>query len=362
MAELRGVERLWFSSDPAARVARWALAPLELAYGGVVALRGALYDAGILPSRVPGIPALSVGNLTVGGTGKTPVSAWLANELAARGARPAIVLRGYGRDEPIVHRRLNPGMAVVESPDRLAGIARAADAGANIAVLDDAFQHRRSGRAADIVLVSADRWTERRHLLPAGPWREPLAALRRASLVIVTRKAATFEDAERVAERVRAVAPTVQSAIMYLGLGALLPAADAQAGAQAGPHASPLPAAALAGQPVLAISAIGDAESFARQLASLGALVEARPFADHHHFTTDDVGRLAAAAGKLASRASEGAPVAICTLKDAVKLAPLWPREASCLWYVSQQPKVESDRAAIDALLTAVLAAVHRQP
>ena len=84
---MRGVERLWFTPDLAARAARAALTPLELLYGGAVALRGRLYDAGVLAIHAAPIPALSVGNLTVGGTGKTPVSAWLAGELAERGAQ-----------------------------------------------------------------------------------------------------------------------------------------------------------------------------------------------------------------------------------------------------------------------------------
>ena len=358
MGDLRGLERLWFSNDPAARAVRLALAPLELAYGGVVALRGALYGAGLLPSHDPHLPTVSVGNLTVGGTGKTPISAWLAHELAARGARPAIVLRGYGADEPLVHRRLNPGMVVIESPDRLAGIARAAAEGAELAVLDDAFQHRRSARLADVVLLSADRWTTRRHLLPAGPWREPLGALRRASLVIVTRKAANLRDAGDVLDFVRHVAPGVRGAIVYLDLGDLYPVCDEDT-----EQPRPVPTTSLAGQRVLAISAIGDAGAFARQLAALGALVEPRAFPDHYRFTTGDAVALAeAAAGLRSGGASAGHPVAICTLKDAVKLAPLWPREAPRLWYVSQQPRVEDGRAELDALVSSMLAARHRQP
>lgn len=360
MGELRGLERLWFSSDAAARAVRLALTPLELAYGGAVALRGALFDAGMLPSREPLLPAMSVGNLTVGGTGKTPISAWLARELAARGARPAIVLRGYGDDEPLVHRRLNPGMVVIESPDRLAGIARAAAAGAEVAVLDDAFQHRRARRVADVVLVSADRWTERRNLLPAGPWREPLVALRRASLVMVTRKAATPGDAEAVLESVRRAVPGLPGVVVYLELGDLRPASEV---VEKAPSTRPVSTASLAGQPIVAISAIGDSGAFARQLTSLGAVVEQASFTDHYRFTANDAALLAAAASRRAGKAPpDGRPVAICTLKDAVKLAPLWPREAPRLWYVSQQPKVDSGGAAIDALLTSMLAARHRQP
>jgi tetraacyldisaccharide 4'-kinase len=206
--------------------------------------------------------------------------------------------------------------------------------------------------------------------------------------VIVTRKAAALDDAKRVEERVHRAAPAVDSAIVHLGLGGLhivhdgagdapsdvvwnagrdsmhdcAPGAPGVLGAATRTQAAPIPASALAGQRILAISAIGDASAFTRQLASLGALVEPRPFVDHHRFTAGDAARLAEAAARMARGASDVPPVAVCTLKDAVKLAPLWPREAPPLWYVSQQPEVESGRVAVDALLTAMLAARHRQP
>jgi tetraacyldisaccharide 4'-kinase len=382
---MRGVERLWFSPDPAARVARAALAPLELLYAGAVALRGRLYDSGVLASHETRIPAFSVGNLTVGGTGKTPVSAWLASELASRGARPAIVLRGYGSDEPLVHRLLNPGMAVIASPDRLAGVERAAASGCDIAVLDDAFQHRRSARAVDVVLVSTERWSERRHLIPAGPWREPLSALRRASLAIVTRKSASLEDARRVAARVQLAAGGIATAIVHLALGELrivprgmdhVPgssraavrsdetrgAAPQEASSTGADPPGSLPLSVIGGAHLLAISAIGDPAAFEGQLSALGAIVQSQAFADHHHFTAAEAQRLAGAAVRLMRGSGDGTPVAVCTLKDAVKLASLWPREAPPLWYVSQQPEVESGRAEMDALIVRALAARHRQP
>ena len=150
-----------------ARVARLALAPVEGLYRGIVAARGALYDVGVLPSREPALPSVSVGNLSVGGTGKTPVSAYVAARLREKGGLPAIVLRGYGGDEPLVHATLNPASPVVVSADRLEGVERARVLGADVAVLDDAFQHRRARRSADIVLVSAESWSEQRRLLPA---------------------------------------------------------------------------------------------------------------------------------------------------------------------------------------------------
>jgi tetraacyldisaccharide 4'-kinase len=367
MPELRGVERLWFSPDPLARASRAALLPLELAYGGVVALRGKLYDSGVLRTRPASIPAISVGNLTVGGTGKTPVAAWLVHELTRLGSSPAVVLRGYGDDETLVHRLLNSDATVIASADRAAGMERAAAGGCDVAVLDDAFQHRRAARTADVVLVSAERWSERRRLLPAGPWRERLSALARASLVVVTRKSATADAAREVAARLTRAAAGLPLAIVHLAprdLRSLVrpPAASER---EYTPLASDsLPLGALAGRRVLAISAIGDPRAFEKQLSHLGARVTRSPFPDHHHFTPAEIARLSRIATELARAEGGGAdlPVVVCTLKDAVKLATRWPAEAPPLLYVSQRAEVESGRDALDALLTRTLAARHRQP
>jgi tetraacyldisaccharide 4'-kinase len=361
MAERRAIERIWFGEGPGASAARLALTPLEWLFAGGVALRGALYDAGVLASHTPRLPAVSVGNLTVGGTGKTPVAAWIASELAARGARPAVVLRGYGDDEPLVHQRLNPGLPVIAGADRLAGIERAAAQGADLAVLDDAFQHRRARRVADIVLVSADRWTRARRLLPAGPWREPLGALRRASLAIVTRKACSNAEADAVGDVLREAAPALLVAICHLALGELRRVGDAVEIAAssgkstvAGRHEPVNPVTRLEGERVLAISAVGDAGAFTAQLRSLGATVRAASFPDHHRFTRHE-------AELLARDVREGERV-VCTLKDAVKLAPLWPRAAPPLWYVSQQLFIDAGRDAIEALFDALLTARHHPP
>src|SRR3954463_10714855 len=101
--------------------------PAELLFQMVSSSRAALYSSGVLNSHPTAVPALSVGNLTVGGTGKTPVAAYLARRLRDAGAVPAIVLRGYGDDEPLVHRTLNPDVKVVVSPDRVAGSTEARD-------------------------------------------------------------------------------------------------------------------------------------------------------------------------------------------------------------------------------------------
>jgi hypothetical protein len=129
------IEKIWAADGPAA----WALAPLSWVFRAVTGVRNALYDVGVLRSHSLGLPAVSVGNLSVGGTGKTPVSAWVAAELMRLGGRPAIVMRGYGADEPLVHRRLNPDVPVYVNADRVAGAREAAAGGATVVVLDDAI-------------------------------------------------------------------------------------------------------------------------------------------------------------------------------------------------------------------------------
>ncbi|HVF38423.1 MAG TPA: tetraacyldisaccharide 4'-kinase [Gemmatimonadaceae bacterium] len=334
------IERVWRDRTTVWRVARAALWPLEGAYRAVVASRAALYAAGIVHSKKSRIPVLSVGNLTVGGTGKTPVSSWLAARLSDRGAAPAIVLRGYGGDEPLVHARINPGLPVVIASNRLAGIEEAIALGADVAVLDDAFQHRRASRTADIVLVSADNWSDEIRLLPAGPWRESLEAIRRATLVIITAKIASDEEVERASRAIRDVAPKLDQATVRLRPGALQSVADAS-------DARGLES--LLGKRVLAVAAVADPEAFFAQLSALGSVVTKSPFADHHAFSAAEAANLAAA--------GRDVDMVVCTLKDAVKLRLLWPAGAPALWYVSLSVDVIDGLEAIDGILEGVLAA-----
>lgn len=337
------VERVWYGSDAIAVAARALLLPLERIFGGVVGARDLLYDAGWLPAIVTPIPAVSIGNLTVGGTGKTPIAAWMAKGLADRGAHPAVILRGYGADEPLVHEQLNPGIPVVIGADRVSAVRRAAANGADVAVLDDAFQHRRVQRMADLVLVSADRWTSDVRMLPAGPWREPLKAVRRATLVIVTRKAATDQTVEAMHERLSRVAPAVPRVSVKLDPMALVRADDVT---------ETRALESLAGTTVDAILSIADPAAFARQLERYGASVRARVFSDHHAFTDADVQHIV-------SEIPHDALV-VCTLKDAVKLAPRWPRLAPRLWYVSQQVMVERGVGGLERVLDNLVRARSR--
>jgi tetraacyldisaccharide 4'-kinase len=334
MSDPRFFERIWYGSDALASATRTVLIPAERVFGGVVGARDLLYDAGWLPARETGVPAVSVGNLTVGGTGKTPIAVWIARGLEARGAHPAIVLRGYGDDEPLVHQTLNPLVPVIVNADRVAGVAEAVRRGADIVVLDDAFQHRRVQRSADLVLVSADQWTPVVRLLPAGPWREPLRAVRRATLIIVTRKAASDDVVASVHERLAAVAPGVPRLSVRLDPGELV---------RVGDERETKPLDALRGRTARSILSIGDPSSFIRQMEARGIRVIASIFPDHHAFNAAEVERIA--------RGFVPDDSVVCTLKDAVKLAPHWPRLAPPLWYVSQQVMVERGVGGLERVL-----------
>jgi tetraacyldisaccharide 4'-kinase len=329
------IERIWTGSAPAEKLGRSALSPFALLFRGGVALRGALYDRGILRAQKAPIPVISIGNLTVGGTGKTPVAAWLVSRLAANGRSPAVVLRGYGGDETIVHKVLNPSVQVIEARDRVSGIRIAADNGADVAILDDAFQHRRTARDVDIVLVSADGWTGEQRLLPAGPYREPMNALRRASAVLITRRIASDSTVGEIERLVRQTASAALIGVAKLELGDLVQYSQPQ---------NRQPLRDLQGKAVLAVAGIGNPRAFFGQLRMSGAQVVTMEFPDHHAYTANDVRDIAANAART--------DYAVCTLKDAVKLGPQWPPAARPLWYVSLSVNVERGGAAIDEILT----------
>jgi tetraacyldisaccharide 4'-kinase len=333
------IERIWFGDDKSARAARVALLPAERVFATVAGLRTLLYDAGWVKGRAASIPVVSVGNLTVGGSGKTPIAAMIARWLLDHGARPAIVMRGYGDDEPLVHRAVNPDVEVVIGADRAAAVDEAKRRGATIAVLDDGFQHRQLQRDVDIVVISADQWSDEPHLLPAGPWREPLSAVRRAQLIIVTRKAATERTVDHVNEVLASIAPRVPRMSVQLAPDELV-----RVGGDERVHLF-----AIAGERVTVVAGIGDPVAFFRQIEARAAGIRTVAFRDHHRYTAADVARIVAE--------SRGSARVIGTLKDAVKLRDLWPREAPGLWYVSQRVVVERGVGGLEQLLETALRA-----
>jgi len=293
---------LW-SDSAAARIARLPLVPAAGAYWAAVKLRAARRRPAV---RLP-LPTIAVGNLSVGGTGKTPLAAWIAGYCLGRGRRPAILLRGYGGDEPLVHARLVPQAIVVADPDRVAGAAVARAQGAGVLVLDDAYQLLDVARDVNIVVVSAESAVGSPWPLPAGPWRERWDALLRADVIVVTRKRATAAAAGALADALARRRPGAPVCTAWLAL-------DHLEGMETGRRCD---AGTLAGRRIVAAAGIADPASFSEQLAAAGATVQLVAYQDHHPFSPGDVRRLAQAAA--------GGDYVVVTEKDAVKLRGRWP-------------------------------------
>lgn len=328
------VDDLWYDRSRLARAVRVFVSPLSALYGSAVAIRNALYDRGLLRSYRGTIPVVSVGNVSVGGTGKTPFSAYLVRALIDLGHRPAVVMRGYGGDELQLHARMNPDVPIISSADRVAGICAAVDAGADVVVLDDGFQHRRAHRDLDIVLVSAEQWSANVWLLPAGPLREPMRSIRRADLVVVTQKSASDAEVQAV---VRAIQP------LLVGCGTVVVASLAPSELVSSVGGESLPLDAVRGERVLAVAGIGDPTSFFTQLRQLGALVTERRFRDHHPYTVADAEGL-----ELRSR---GHKYVVATEKDTVKLSAIWPANGPNLLYLSQAVRLREETSLVAAAL-----------
>lgn len=293
-ALIRGERR-----GPLAGLARLGLHAASLPYGLAVRLRNRLYDRGWKTVRRAAVPVVSVGNLSVGGTGKTPCVEYVARFYRQLDVRVAILSRGYGaragrNDEAMVLEENLPDVPHYQDPDRAAAAGRAVEESeSELLVLDDAFQHRRLHRDLDVVLIDATRPAHRDYLLPRGTLREPTGGLKRAGAIVLTRcdQADAGDLREWLARRFpdKPVATTEHR---------------------------PVDVEDLRGRPVGAFCGIGNPAAFRRTLESVGAAVAAfRTFADHHPYTAADVDDLRVWAAKLPADA-----VVATTQKDWVKL------------------------------------------
>jgi tetraacyldisaccharide 4'-kinase len=299
--------------DVASAVLRAGFAAASVPYGWVIRRRNRRYDRGDAEIVSPAVPVISVGNLTVGGTGKTPMVEWIARWAAACGVRAAILSRGYGaraeggrNDEALELAWALPDVLQLQNPDRAAAAEVAVkEHRAQLLLLDDGFQHRRLARDLDIVLLDASQPFGFDRLLPRGMLREPPEGLRRAHVVALSR--ADMLDAparDTVRRRVEALNPQAAWCEVEHRPAALLSAFGESA-----------PLEALAGKNVVAFCGIGNPAGFRHTLAGMGCRAAAwREFPDHHDYTRDDV----AALGKLVQ--STAAAAVACTRKDLVKL------------------------------------------
>ena len=328
---IESIARRWWNGELGAMGSALdvALAPAEAVYRFGTRMRNRAYDSGILGAVSAPLPVISVGNIAVGGTGKTPFTNWLARRLRQRGEQPAIVHGGYAADEPELHRIWSPDIPVIVDRDRPRAVSAARHAGASVAVLDDAFQHRRLRRDLDIVLVSVERWTSAARLLPRGPWRESPAALERAGLVVCVRRTPAAEASRKLAAHLHGLTgrPVVR---VYL---------RADAWQQDGtPMASPAEAS-------LIVTGLADPELFAANAKAAGAQVaDALTFPDHHDYDEGDIERI---------RRTAGSRPVVTSAKDWVKLRGRL--DAACMWVLTQEVIVEEGQSLLEEALDRVM-------
>jgi tetraacyldisaccharide 4'-kinase len=312
----------------AALSARGALWVASFPYQFAVVCRNKAYEFGWLRNHRAKIPVISVGNLTAGGTGKTPACALIARCLRLKGHRVAILSRGYGaladglNDEARELEDLLPDVPHLQSANR-AETARVAseELGMEILLLDDGFQHRRLSRDLDIVLLDATNPFGWGYLLPRGLLREPIKSLRRADLVIVTRSnQVASQDLAKLRTKIQQINPkagwveSIHSPVCWRNASGVRLGLDA-----------------FAGKPVLGLSGIGNPKAFEKTLQELSVTsVEQVIFPDHHPYGPMDVQVIL----ERASQCSVPPQAILCTGKDLAKLAtdqlgaiPLWALE-----------------------------------
>jgi tetraacyldisaccharide 4'-kinase len=311
---------------PRAASLRMALRLAEIPYTLVVRWRNFGYDRGHIPISRAEVPVISVGNLTLGGTGKTPLVAWIARWLRARDLRVTLISRGYGaeqgarNDEALELEQKLPDVPHLQNPDRVAAARTAVEEfECQVILLDDGFQHRRLARDLDIVLLDALSPFGFDHVFPRGMLREPPSSLRRAQVIALSR-ADMVSDEQRGQIRARAERYNVIAAWIEMRHApqSLLAASGRSTTCES-----------LAGRRIAAFCGIGNPAGFRHTLVECGYDVgELREFPDHHAYERDDIDSLGHWARE--KRAS----ALVCTHKDLVKLGvdeiagiPLWAVE-----------------------------------
>lgn len=325
------LQRIWYGKSPLS----WLLWPLSLVFIWVTWIRRSLYRSGVLRTHRVDRPVIVVGNITVGGTGKTPLVLWLAASLRTHGMVPAIITRGYGGAAvswpQIVSAANNPtevgdeavllaqrfGGIVVAGPDRVASARKAIELGATIVVSDDGLQHYRLSRNFEIAVVDAERDVGNGFRLPAGPLRESESRLGECDAVV-----------RHVRSSQRAAAAQRKQSFEYVmrsHLGAVYSLATQERRALS----------SFAASPVNAIAAIGNPNSFFESLRNAGLKLTVRALQDHAALTARDVSF------------ENGSPV-LMTEKDAVKCRGF--ADDRC-WAVALEVEVEDGNALLDAIV-----------
>jgi tetraacyldisaccharide 4'-kinase len=338
------LQAIWYGAS----APPWPLRALSRLFGLLVRLRRLAYARGLLQSRRVGKPVIVVGNLSVGGSGKTPLVIWLAQQLAERGLKAGVVLRGHGGsavaagvpllvtpasaveivgDEALL-LRLRTGAPVVVGRDRVGAARQLLGAGVDVIIADDGLQHLRLARDFEIAVIDAARGLGNRYLLPAGPLREPPERLRQVDAIVITggRDAsggAPEASADEELEIETGFAMQLEGEWLY-------------------PLAGPgerLALSSLAGQRVHALAGIGNPQRFFAQLAAAGLDVIEHAFPDHHWYRAAEL------------EFGDALPV-LMTEKDAVKCRSF---AAANRWYLPVAASFSSAQA------SALLARLQRR-
>jgi len=313
---------------------RFFLGVAAKGYSTVVGLRNFSYSKGWLKTHRASTKVISIGNITTGGTGKTPLVIWLCKFLQQKGVRCAILTRGYKTrrtscvmrraknerntqyairnteiDEPAILAESCPEAKIIVNPDRVAGAAKAVgELGAKMLIMDDGFQHRRLGRALDIVTIDATRPFGYGRMLPAGLLREPLIALKRANAVVITRCDQTTEaKLTQIEEKLQQVNPDM---IIARSIHAPVYAKSTDN--------KEISLKELKDKKIFAFCGIGNPDAFLNTIKQLGAnLAGSKIYDDHHHYTDDCLADIYKQAASLK------ADLILTTQKDWTKIAGL---------------------------------------
>lgn len=281
---------------------------LSVVYGFAQALIDMAYKTGLRKIHRADLPVISVGNITLGGTGKTPFAIFLADHYALDQKKVSILIRGYGKDESVQLTDELAEVKVYVGQDRVRNASLSFQEGNDLAILDDGFQHRRLARDLDIVLIDAQNPFGNGHMFPRGVLREPVGALERAGIIVATKiDKITDEQACRLEERIRTISP---KAVFATARHRPLFFTDVTGAAYS--------AEDMRGKKVVTASGIGDPAYFRMVLENSGPVIaDEIIYADHHMFSRADVARM------YASAVREQADHVIVTKKDHVKLKGL---------------------------------------
>ena len=295
-------------SSPAAGITKCVLLVLSWIYTAAVKCVDLSYRTGLRPGRKAAVPVVSVGNITLGGTGKTPFVIYIADLFQTRGRKTAVLTRGYGGDESRMIMDELPDVPVIVGQDRVRSAGNAVSEQAEVLILDDGFQHRRIARDLDVLLLDSFSLFGNGYLFPRGALREPVSALQRADIIVLTKSDRPgVPEKQSMIEKIRSFSPSVPVVMARHRVTSLSDVTGTS-----------YPGDRLSGKKVCLASGIGDPEYFLFLVESLGGIVVSRhDYDDHHRYSQHDVERIRSGC------AASGAELIIITRKDFVKIKHL---------------------------------------